>query len=68
MRMSGEFTELDALREAVRPRLSKDTVAKLRDHVDMMYLGDALDRQIATGLGLLLDMHDRLEAIRHGQA
>lgn len=66
--MSAEFHELEALREAVRPRLNKDTVTKLRDHVEFLDLGDKHDRLLAAGLTLLLDMHDRLEAIRHGTA
>lgn len=65
--MSDALVELEALREATRPRLAKDTVTLLRDHAEMFALGDKLDRKLAHGLELLLNMHDKLEAIRHGQ-
>lgn len=64
--MSEAFTELEALREATRPRLSKAAVAMLREHVEFQELGDTSDRAVGIGLALLLDMHDRLEAIRNG--
>ena len=68
MRMSEALVHYEALKEAVRPRLSKETVRKLREHVEFLEIGDELDRQLAIGLGILLDMHDKLEAIRNGQA
>lgn len=66
--MGDAFVELEALREATRPRLSKATVARLRDHAEFQSFGDKDDRAVGDGLTLLLDMHDRLEAIRNGQA
>lgn len=66
--MSEAFTELEALRDATRPRLNKAMVQRLRDHVEFQEIGDKDDRAVGTAIALLLDMHDRLEAIRHGQA
>jgi hypothetical protein len=64
--MADALIELEALREATRPRLTKAMVARLRDHVEFQEIGDKDDRAVGTGIALLLDMHDRLEAIRNG--
>lgn len=68
-RMGEAFNELEALREATRPRLNKTTVAMLRDEAEAWAAcGTKHDQRFAAGLTLLLDMHDRLEAIRHAKA
>ncbi|CAB4198788.1 hypothetical protein UFOVP1324_15 [uncultured Caudovirales phage] len=65
--MSEALTELEALREATRPRLNKTTVAMLREEAEAWHaVGTKHDVKIAESLNLLLDMHDRLEAIRNG--
>lgn len=67
--MKEALAELEALRAATRPRLNKTTVALLRDEAEAWAAcGAKHDLKIAEGMTLLLDMHDRLEAIRHGQA
>jgi hypothetical protein len=67
--MSDALTELETLREITRPRLNKTTVQLLRGVAEAYQAcGDRNDRMTASGLSLLLDMHDRLEALRHGQA
>lgn len=68
-RMGEAFTELEVLREATRPRLDKSTVAFLREEAEAWHaVGAKIDIRIAEAITLLLDMHDRLEAIKHGQA
>jgi hypothetical protein len=62
------MSELDDLREATRPRLAPKTVAGLRDMAEAyLACGERADRELGHGLNVLLDMHDKLEAIRHGQ-
>jgi len=68
MRMGSALIEYEALREATRPRLAPHTVEKLRTHAEFQAMGDKEDRAIGQAISVLLDMHDRLEAIRHGQA
>lgn len=66
--MAGEAQELAAYREATRLRLAPTTVKALRDLVATYEaMGDRRERQQAIGLTVLLNMHDKLEIIRHGQ-
>lgn len=68
-RMADEHLELVALREATRVRLSTKAVKALREHAEFYDVLDTQeDKLVANGLGVLLDMHDKLEAIRRGQA
>lgn len=65
--MSDAQIELDTLREATRPRLNAKTMAQLRELAESYAAcGGRDDRTVASGLSLLLDMHDKLEAIRRG--
>ena len=65
--MGEAFTELEALRDATRPRLNKTAVAMLREEAEAWHaVGTKHDVRIAESITLLLDMHDRLEAIRNG--
>lgn len=67
--MSEAMTELEALREATRVRVNKTTIAQLRDLAECYdATGDRPDRVMAAGLLVLIEMHDKLEAIRRGQA
>lgn len=66
--MSEALTELEALREATRVRLNPEAVRRLRDLANVYAELDREAKRLSTGLNLLLDMHDRLEAIRHGQS
>lgn len=68
MRMAGELIELEELREATRARLSPEALAAVRDLAETYEImgGDATDKLTAEGLSVLLAMHDKLEALRHG--
>lgn len=58
--------ELAALREATRVRLNTKTIKLLRELADgYAACGDRDDITTAHGLYVLLDMHDKLEAIRN---
>lgn len=64
--MSDTLVELEELREATRPRLAPKVTQALRDHADMYAsVGNKHDRMIAGAITHLLDMHDRLEALRN---
>lgn len=65
--MSDALLELEALREATRVRLSPSAVRELR-FLARSYgaVGERSDKLISNGLAVLLDMHDKLEAIRNG--
>lgn len=66
--MNSLLVDYEALLTATRVRLTKTTVTRLREHTEFLIIGDEFDRSLAHGLAVLLDMHDKLEAIRHGQA
>lgn len=66
-RMADEQAELAELRAITRPRLLATVIADLRETAAIMHATAAgpKDRREATGLLLLLEMHDKLEA--HGR-
>jgi len=69
MRMSSELIELEALRVATKIRLNKTTVAWLREEAEAWRAcGTKMDIRMADALAVLLDTHDRLEAIRHAKS
>lgn len=67
--MSNLLIDHAAVLDATRVRLSKPARAALESHCEFHEtLGeDAHDKLVAHGLRVLLNMHDKLEAIRHGQ-
>lgn len=67
--MGNLLIDHEALLEATRVRLSKAARQALQDHFEAWdgLSEDKHDALVANGLRLLLDMHDKLEAIRHGQ-
>lgn len=66
--MAEAHTELEALREASTLPLARQVAERLRDIANgYEMVGGQVDRRLGQALNALLDMRDKLEAIRNAR-